>query len=220
MAQKAVEVGYEIMNGKKPAEPMILMPAELITRDNVGHYKGWSAPTLSAGPAPPGPLEPSLRRPPPRWRRDLVFSANVQPKRQMADVDLRRRSADRLRADGDRHRSARRARPSRRRRAAPPPTSPWASPGSASPAPSWARSATTRSAISWPRRWPTPASTSARCASPPQPAPRWPSSPCAPTASASSCSTATPAPTCCSPRGGRHRGHRRGAGCCTSARSA
>ena len=31
MAQKAVEVGYEIMNGKKPAEPMILMPSSLIT---------------------------------------------------------------------------------------------------------------------------------------------------------------------------------------------
>ena len=45
MAQKAVEVGYEIMNGKKPAEPMILMPSELITRDNVGDYKGWSAPS-------------------------------------------------------------------------------------------------------------------------------------------------------------------------------
>ena len=27
MAQKAVEIGYEIMNGKKPAEPMILMPS-------------------------------------------------------------------------------------------------------------------------------------------------------------------------------------------------
>ena len=32
------------MNGKKPAEPMILMPSTLITRDNVGDYKGWSAP--------------------------------------------------------------------------------------------------------------------------------------------------------------------------------
>ena len=44
IAQKAVEVGYEIMNGKKPAEPMILLPSTLITRDNVGDYKGWSAP--------------------------------------------------------------------------------------------------------------------------------------------------------------------------------
>jgi ribose transport system substrate-binding protein len=43
IAQTAVEVGYKIMNGEKPAEPMILLPSELITRDNVGDYKGWSA---------------------------------------------------------------------------------------------------------------------------------------------------------------------------------
>ena len=42
--QTAVEVGYKIMNGETPAEPMILLPSELITRDNVGDYKGWSAP--------------------------------------------------------------------------------------------------------------------------------------------------------------------------------
>lgn len=44
MAQQAVEIGYKIMNGEKPADPMILMPSNLITRDNVGEYKGWSAP--------------------------------------------------------------------------------------------------------------------------------------------------------------------------------
>lgn len=44
MAQKAVEVGVDILNGKKPASPMILMQSNLITRDNVGSYKGWSAP--------------------------------------------------------------------------------------------------------------------------------------------------------------------------------
>lgn len=44
IAQTAVEVGYKIMNGEKPAETMILLPSELITRDNVGDYKGWSAP--------------------------------------------------------------------------------------------------------------------------------------------------------------------------------
>ena len=44
IAQTAVEVGYKIMNGETPAEPMILLPSELITRDNVGDYKGWSAP--------------------------------------------------------------------------------------------------------------------------------------------------------------------------------
>ncbi|MFO1039718.1 MAG: ABC transporter substrate-binding protein [Geminicoccaceae bacterium] len=44
MAQLAVDIGYKIMNGEKPADPMILMPSNLITRDNVGEYKGWSAP--------------------------------------------------------------------------------------------------------------------------------------------------------------------------------
>ena len=44
MAQQAVEAGYKIMNGETPADPMILMPSSLITRDNVGDYKGWSAP--------------------------------------------------------------------------------------------------------------------------------------------------------------------------------
>ena len=43
MAQKAVEVGYEILKGKQPADPMILIASKLITRDNVGDYKGWSA---------------------------------------------------------------------------------------------------------------------------------------------------------------------------------
>ena len=44
MAQLAVQIGYDIINGKKPAEPMVLMESKLITRDNVGDYKGWSAP--------------------------------------------------------------------------------------------------------------------------------------------------------------------------------
>ena len=48
------------------------------------------------------------------------------------------------------------------------------------------------------RPWPMRASTSARCGSARRRAPRSPSSRCGPTASASSCSTATPAPTCCS----------------------
>ncbi|MCP3711191.1 ABC transporter substrate-binding protein [Paraburkholderia sp. CNPSo 3274] len=43
MAQTAVQVGYEIMNGKKPANPMIEMTPQLVTRDNVGSYKGWSS---------------------------------------------------------------------------------------------------------------------------------------------------------------------------------
>jgi len=44
MAQTAVQVGYEIMNGKKPANPMIEMTPQLVTRDNVASYKGWSSP--------------------------------------------------------------------------------------------------------------------------------------------------------------------------------
>ena len=44
MAQQAVNVGYGIMNGQKPANPMILIEPTLITRDNVKSYKGWSTP--------------------------------------------------------------------------------------------------------------------------------------------------------------------------------
>lgn len=44
MAQKAVVIGHEIMNGKRPENPMVLIPSELITRDNVANYKGWSSP--------------------------------------------------------------------------------------------------------------------------------------------------------------------------------
>jgi len=43
MAQKAVEVGYDLLQGKKPAQTTILIPAELITRENVAQYKGWTA---------------------------------------------------------------------------------------------------------------------------------------------------------------------------------
>jgi ribose transport system substrate-binding protein len=44
MAQTAVEVGYGLINGRKPANPMILMPSTLVTRDSVSSYKGWSSP--------------------------------------------------------------------------------------------------------------------------------------------------------------------------------
>lgn len=44
IAQKAVEIGQEIINGKKPANPMTLLPSTLITRDNVKDYKGWATP--------------------------------------------------------------------------------------------------------------------------------------------------------------------------------
>jgi ribose transport system substrate-binding protein len=42
MAQKAVEVGYDIMQGKKPEKDLILIPVKLITRDNVAEYAGWT----------------------------------------------------------------------------------------------------------------------------------------------------------------------------------
>ena len=42
MAQKAVETGYDIMQGKKPEKDIILIPVRLITRDNVSEYTGWT----------------------------------------------------------------------------------------------------------------------------------------------------------------------------------
>jgi ribose transport system substrate-binding protein len=43
MGQKAVEIGYEILQGGKPAQDVVLIPSELITRDNVAQYKGWTS---------------------------------------------------------------------------------------------------------------------------------------------------------------------------------
>ena len=43
MGQLAVQIGYDIMNGKKPADPVVMMLSTLITRDNVKDYKGWDA---------------------------------------------------------------------------------------------------------------------------------------------------------------------------------
>ena len=42
MGKLAVETGVAIMNGTKPENPMILMPSQLVTRDNVGAYQGWT----------------------------------------------------------------------------------------------------------------------------------------------------------------------------------
>jgi ribose transport system substrate-binding protein len=42
MALKALEVGNEVLGGKKPAEPTVLLEPKLITRDNVKDYRGWS----------------------------------------------------------------------------------------------------------------------------------------------------------------------------------
>jgi len=43
MAQKAVEIGYEILQGRKPEQDVVLIPSQLITRDNVAQYKGWTS---------------------------------------------------------------------------------------------------------------------------------------------------------------------------------
>ena len=42
MAKMAVQVGADLLNGKKPANQITLLPAELITRDNVDKYHGWA----------------------------------------------------------------------------------------------------------------------------------------------------------------------------------
>ena len=42
MGKLGVKTGMEIMNGKKPSDPMILMKPKLVTRDNVGQYPGWT----------------------------------------------------------------------------------------------------------------------------------------------------------------------------------
>ncbi len=42
MGKLAVKTGLDIMNGKKPENPMILMTPQLVTRDNVGSYQGWT----------------------------------------------------------------------------------------------------------------------------------------------------------------------------------
>jgi ribose transport system substrate-binding protein len=41
MAKEGVETGYQIKQGKTPKEATILIPVELITRDNVAQYQGW-----------------------------------------------------------------------------------------------------------------------------------------------------------------------------------
>ncbi|MGL4883572.1 MAG: ABC transporter substrate-binding protein [Waterburya sp.] len=41
MTEQAVEVGNNILHGQKPKSKNILIPVELITKDNVGQAKGW-----------------------------------------------------------------------------------------------------------------------------------------------------------------------------------
>ncbi|WP_427158838.1 ABC transporter substrate-binding protein [Aliinostoc sp. HNIBRCY26] len=41
MTETAVQIGNEILNGKKPPSPNILIPAKLITKENVSTSTGW-----------------------------------------------------------------------------------------------------------------------------------------------------------------------------------
>ncbi|NWD77701.1 ABC transporter substrate-binding protein [Pseudomonas gingeri] len=43
MAQQAVMIGNDLLNGKPPAQALTLLTPKLITRDNVGSYTGWSS---------------------------------------------------------------------------------------------------------------------------------------------------------------------------------
>jgi ribose transport system substrate-binding protein len=43
MAGQALQLGVEVLNGKKPAEPVVLLDPQLITSENVKDYKGWTA---------------------------------------------------------------------------------------------------------------------------------------------------------------------------------
>lgn len=43
MAGQALQMGVEVLNGKKPAEPTVLLDPKLITADNLKDYKGWTA---------------------------------------------------------------------------------------------------------------------------------------------------------------------------------
>jgi ribose transport system substrate-binding protein len=42
MAEEAVKIGYDIMQGKKPKEELTLIPVGLITKENVERYAGWT----------------------------------------------------------------------------------------------------------------------------------------------------------------------------------
>lgn len=43
MAQLATQIGIDLLNGKKPAQQVTLLPSKLVTRDNIADYKGWTA---------------------------------------------------------------------------------------------------------------------------------------------------------------------------------
>lgn len=43
MAGQALQLGVEVLNGKKPAESTVLLDPKLITSENLKDYKGWTA---------------------------------------------------------------------------------------------------------------------------------------------------------------------------------
>ena len=43
MAKMAVEVGWDVLQGNPPAEDTILIPVDLITKDNVADFEGWTS---------------------------------------------------------------------------------------------------------------------------------------------------------------------------------
>ena len=43
MAGQSLELANGILNGKKPEQKVILLAPKLITADNLGEYKGWTA---------------------------------------------------------------------------------------------------------------------------------------------------------------------------------
>ena len=38
----SAQIGMDLVNGKKPEQQLILIPSTLVTRENVGEYKGWN----------------------------------------------------------------------------------------------------------------------------------------------------------------------------------
>jgi len=43
MAGQSLQMAVDVLNGKKPAEPVVLLDPQLITADNLKDYKGWTA---------------------------------------------------------------------------------------------------------------------------------------------------------------------------------
>jgi ribose transport system substrate-binding protein len=43
MAGQALSMGYDVLNGKKPAEATVLLDPKLITGENIKSYQGWTA---------------------------------------------------------------------------------------------------------------------------------------------------------------------------------